>query len=766
MANLRGLNAFAALILAFGFAGFSAVQFPSVLIIVFIASFACHFSVLSLPLPSEAQQESRHKQAEGLAGIGLVVFLGLLFAIGLLPALMALLFSAQLALSVRADHNNRYYSALLIGLVSLLAGAAETKSEGYLLFFAGFGFSACLLLRGLYLLPFIQGERSPSPKKTGVKPTFGLRLGISLLMLTTLVYFLIPRFPAGNIGASTGNSQHFYENKNWPEPAEQNSPQDQSDPSPLDHSSNQANQPTDSQQTQDSSSNGYQGFNDSFDINKVRDSNAGSASNGLIARVRADLPLYLKTRVFDKFDGARWQQSSPLQKITELKRGEFEFENNPALIPPNFRKIPTQYEVTIESPLTRHIPFAEALTALQFPAAALAQDGFGQWSAPAPLRAGTVYGAKANLWVHNGRLFSEATLKAAPVAAASAEAQKLLDQEAEKDRRERITAFKAFLQIPSSSDPRIYQMARDITRNHRNEIDKAIALETHLRTQYEYSFESIFASQGYTPLGEFLFETRKGHCEYFASALVMLLRSIDIPARLVTGLLAHNQNPVTGFYEVHSLDGHAWVEAYVDDKGWMLLEPTAYYPMPEASEPSTELTAEKIKQYIENLERLDEQAGSGEFSLKSLLRSVWYTLTFAVTILVATVKLIVIELWWLWLGALVLAVIAYFVWVRLGGHIKNQLLLKRAQKAQTLPTSISIEWIHQALKNKGERLPKGLTFEAFSHAVAKSSLNSDEKTQLIGYFNRSVYGDGSLAASEKDKLEVLSYRVLIGVLKQ
>lgn len=764
MASLRGLNVLAALVLAFGFAGFSAVQFPSVLIIVFIASFACHFGVLSLPLPNQSQRESRNKQAEGLAGIGLVGFLGLLFTIGLLPALMALLFSAQLALNIRADHNNRYYSALLIGLVSLLAGAAETKSEGYLFFFAGFGLSACLLLRGLYLLPFIQIELPRSPRLFEFKSN--LSIGVLLLLLTTLVYFLIPRFPAGNIGSSTGNSQQFYENKNWPDLTEQSPQQDQSDPSPLDQGLNPGDQPAPNKAPETLSDSSYQGFNDSFDINRVRNNDAGHTSDGLIARVRADIPLYLKTRVFDEFDGARWQQSSPLQKITDLKRGEFEFENKPALTPPNFRKIPTQYEVTVEALLTRHIPFAEALTSLQFPAAALAQDGFGQWSAPAPLRAGTVYGAKANLWVHNGRLFSEATLKAAPVAAASLEAQKLLEQEAEKEWRARITTFKAFLQMPSATDPRIDELARDITRNHANEMDKAIALETHLRTQYEYSFESIFESQGYTPLSEFLFETRKGHCEYFASALVMLLRSIDIPARLVTGLLAHNQNPVTGFYEVHSLDGHAWVEAYVDDKGWMLLEPTAYYPMPEASEPSTELTAEKIKQYIENLERLDEQTGNGEFSFKAVIRSVWYGLTFAVTIIAATIKLIVIELWWLWLNALIFAVIAYFLWARLGGQIKNQLLLKRAQKAKGLPTETSIQWIHRALKNRNQQLSKGLTFEAFSQTVTESSLNADEKAQLISHFNRRVYGNDSLSASEQSELEALSYRVLIGVLKQ
>lgn len=776
MASAFGLNVCAALTLAIGFAGFTAVQFPAFTLIAFIVSFACHFAVLSLPAPKEAQTEQRHKQAEALAGAGLIIFLGLLFTLGLMPSLMALLFAAQMALAVRADHHNRYYSALLIGLVGLLIGAADTKSESYLLFFAGFGFSACLQLRALYLLPFMQSMATkPAPTPTAAQrsvPTAvlsrhtiqrfnALGLGISLLLLTTLIYLLIPRLPAGNIGATTGQSQHFYKNENWPEP--ESSAQADSDPSPLD----QGVPDEQHEQAAQAPGNHYQGFDDSFDINNPRNNNSGGAGgNGLIARVRADLPLYLKTRVFDHFDGARWQQSAPLQKITELKRGEFELADKRALLPPSFQQIATQYEVTIEAPLTRHIPFAEALTALQFPAAALAQDGFGQWSAPAPLRAGTVYGAEANLWVHHGRLFSDATLKAAPVAAASQEAQKLLHAEAEQAWRERIATFKAFLQLPTSLDPRIYALAREITQPHATEFAKAIALESHLRNNYQYSFESIFNSQGYTPLSDFLFATRQGHCEYFASALVMLLRTQDIPARLVTGLLAHNQNPVTGFYEVHSLDGHAWVEAYVDDKGWLLLEPTAYYPMPEAEEPSTEITAEKIQQYIENLQRIDEQqVGAKEFSFKAAMRSLWYSLTFAVTLLVAAIKLLVIQLWWFWVSALLLAVAAVWLWGRFGGQIRNQLLLKRALKAQTLPAATAISWIHKALHNQGQHLPQGLTFEAFSEAVAQSTLAPGEKTLLIRHFNHTMYSGESLQPNQQAELRALLFRVLVSLLK-
>ena len=72
----------------------------------------------------------------------------------------------------------------------------------------------------------------------------------------------------------------------------------------------------------------------------------------------------------------------------------------------------------------------------------------------------------------------------------------------------------------------------------------------------------------------FLFETKTGHCEYFASAMAIMLRLQGVPARLVTGFSATNKNPLTGYFEVRALDAHAWVEAYFPAHGWVTFEPT------------------------------------------------------------------------------------------------------------------------------------------------------------------------------------------------
>jgi hypothetical protein len=76
------------------------------------------------------------------------------------------------------------------------------------------------------------------------------------------------------------------------------------------------------------------------------------------------------------------------------------------------------------------------------------------------------------------------------------------------------------------------------------------------------------------PLANFLFERRKGHCEYFASAMAVMLRSIGIPSRVVTGFASGVYNPLTGWQVVRASDAHSWVEAWIAGRGWRTFDPT------------------------------------------------------------------------------------------------------------------------------------------------------------------------------------------------
>ena len=133
-----------------------------------------------------------------------------------------------------------------------------------------------------------------------------------------------------------------------------------------------------------------------------------------------------------------------------------------------------------------------------------------------------------------------------------------------------------YLQLPVL-DPRIPDLARRVTASGDNALDKAIALESYLRTNYGYTL-TLTGKLGDDPLARFLFETKEGHCEYFASAMAIMLRSIGIPSREVNGFLPGEYNDLGGDYIVRASDAHSWVEAYFPGTGWISFDPTPAAP--------------------------------------------------------------------------------------------------------------------------------------------------------------------------------------------
>ncbi|HVF61787.1 MAG TPA: DUF3488 and transglutaminase-like domain-containing protein [Thermoanaerobaculia bacterium] len=107
-------------------------------------------------------------------------------------------------------------------------------------------------------------------------------------------------------------------------------------------------------------------------------------------------------------------------------------------------------------------------------------------------------------------------------------------------------------------------------------------LEAHLTQQYAYTAD--FTGRGTdNPIEDFLFTYRSGQCEYFASAMVLMLRAEGVPARLVTGFLGGEYNVFEGYYIVRDANAHAWVEAYLPGAGWRAFDPTPPAGRPVAS---------------------------------------------------------------------------------------------------------------------------------------------------------------------------------------
>jgi hypothetical protein len=129
-----------------------------------------------------------------------------------------------------------------------------------------------------------------------------------------------------------------------------------------------------------------------------------------------------------------------------------------------------------------------------------------------------------------------------------------------------------YLQLPPL-DPRIPQLASQITARARTPYDKTVAIESYLRTRFAYTLE-LTGKPGDDPLAHFLFETRAGHCEYFASAMAVMLRTLGIPSREVNGFLPGEYNDLGGDYIVRASDAHSWVEVYFPGSGWFTFDPT------------------------------------------------------------------------------------------------------------------------------------------------------------------------------------------------
>ena len=136
-----------------------------------------------------------------------------------------------------------------------------------------------------------------------------------------------------------------------------------------------------------------------------------------------------------------------------------------------------------------------------------------------------------------------------------------------------------YLQLPSTLPPRVKALAHQIMDNIPNAYDRAEALETFLRSPpYSYSAQVKATPPGRDPVDYFLFDLKQDFCEYFASAMVVMLREEGIPARLVEGFTTGAFDTASNAFVVREQDAHAWVEAYFPQYGWIEFEPTPSQP--------------------------------------------------------------------------------------------------------------------------------------------------------------------------------------------
>ena len=254
-------------------------------------------------------------------------------------------------------------------------------------------------------------------------------------------------------------------------------------------------------------------------------------------RVPAQQDLYFRGPVLSDFDGQQWRPA------TTRFSSRFGLPSNLAVL-----GAPIAYEVTLE-PTNRPWLFvmeaaAQNPSLLGFESA---MQNDLQWQVNRPITDLIRYKAQ-----------SYPTFRHGPLQA--------------------VLGLREFVELPPGFNPRTLALAAEIRRDPRyakaGSTELARVVMERLRTGgYTYTLEpGVF---GQNTADEFWFDRKEGFCEHIASSFVILMRALDVPARIVTGYQGGEFNSVGGFWVVRQSDAHAWTEVWQEGRGWVRIDPTS-----------------------------------------------------------------------------------------------------------------------------------------------------------------------------------------------
>jgi transglutaminase-like putative cysteine protease len=519
---------------------------------------ACRFVRARLVDASAA----RRQQAGNFVAIaGLALLLLEMNRDGLVPGLLVFLFAIESAVFITAT--KRLHAWLILGaaLGGVLFAAAESRSSVFLVCAVWFTFASLGLLavdhrhdreQAMLLLPL-----GPTNHRTG-----GIQFAAVALLCTLPVYLFVPKPQGMMLGGLTASAAHDYRQDSRSADSRQEESVE-SDESLSPSTDDRRDEPTRRADNSEPARPQEGDYGDNFSIDDVQRS--GKVANTIVMYVKSSRPINLRGLVYDRFENHRWYRGAQPFQDLELVRGNLELHGSPA----GGNDVRQTIEIVRDMGTT--LVHAPGVRRVRFPAPALRRYDDDVFVIPQPLRAPTTYSIESSLALNDGRYS--------------------LPAQASRD-------LGRYLDATMASD-RVRALASEVTAGVSDPRAKAVTLENFLRTEYRFSYETI-ARQGYTPLDWFLFEGKQGHCEYFASSLAILLRTVGIPSRVATGFSLSAPNPVTGYYEVRALDGHAWVEALIDGQ-WLMFEPTPFYPLPMPG--ADRQVADQLDSYLDRLAR-------------------------------------------------------------------------------------------------------------------------------------------------------------------
>jgi len=183
-------------------------------------------------------------------------------------------------------------------------------------------------------------------------------------------------------------------------------------------------------------------------------------------------------------------------------------------------------------------------------------------------------------------------------------------------REEDRTALASYLRLPPLG-ARVAALAREQSAGSVGPYDAAQRVTRFLSDRYRYTM-SLERRTTLDPVEEFLFERRAGNCEYFAASLAVMLRTLDIPARVVNGFMRGEWNPYGSYFMVRMRDAHSWVEAYFTGVGWVTFDPSPRGDVEAPAAPGTVslyLDALRLRwyRYVINWSLRDQVAAATQF---------------------------------------------------------------------------------------------------------------------------------------------------------
>ena len=297
------------------------------------------------------------------------------------------------------------------------------------------------------------------------------------------------------------------------------------------------------------------------------------------------------------------------------------------------------------------------------------------------------------------------------------------------------TSYDRFLQLPSSLPQRVQNLAIELTEDKETVYEKIKAIESYFsRSGFAYDKKATaIPGEGQDFVDQFLFDTKIGYCDHFSTSMIVMLRSIGIPARWVKGFAPGNtgtQSDGVSEYRVTNDNAHSWVEAYVPGTGWIEFEPTIGFSgtvnIDYDLELNTDIQEEPAQQEQAPKKEKEEQDTKKATSGSSLnFNAVWTWLK---------------EHPYVWVGFILLVVIVLIVlfvqrkkWIP-KMHVRSY----RKKEADWSTFDSSYHVLTKQLTRIGLRRKDGETLRAFAERV-DAALETEEMKKLTSVYEQHIY---------------------------